>query len=102
MYAASARRLNVGPVIPGAAPYALEMNEMATVSSIARRTFVFEIAFFMFVVLMAALLVDSDFGHQSAKVFCVIRKVIEIWGIEEKHAARWILRGIACVEYYVH
>jgi hypothetical protein len=55
----------------------------------------------MFVALMAALLVNVDFGHQPAKVLCVVRQVIEIRGVEVEDLASLILRRVAGIEDHV-
>jgi hypothetical protein len=39
----------------------------------ARNSRVIEISFFMFVALIAALLIDPDLGHQPAEIFGVVR-----------------------------
>jgi hypothetical protein len=54
--------LNVGPVIPGAAACATVVYK-ATAITIAKSSFVVEIAFFMFVALIAALLDNVHFRH---------------------------------------
>jgi hypothetical protein len=74
MKAAFAVRLKVGPVIPGAAAYAVvAMNNNATATIGTRSCRVFEIAFFMFVALIVELLIDMDLGHQPAEIFGVVR-----------------------------
>src|ERR1700756_575617 len=89
MYAVAACRLKVVPVMPGAAAKAGTVSSMAATTTARSR--VFKIEFFMLVALMAALLLthtvrdavaDMNFGHQSAEVLRVVRKVIEIWGVE--------------------
>ena len=79
--------MNVGPVMPGVAENAAGATNSATAAVNAARSFrVFEIAFFMFVALIAALLIaivpegaavdavaNVDLGHQPAEVLGVIR-----------------------------
>jgi hypothetical protein len=64
--------LKVGPVIPGAAAYAVAVTNKARamVRRVAIRVMV--IAFFMLVALIAALLVNVDFGHQAAEVLRIV------------------------------
>src|SRR5258708_13565229 len=85
MFAACAVKLNVGPVMPGAAPYALVVTRNATTSIAARSSRVFESATFVFfaligslLALLSALLVDVDFGHEPAEILGVVGQVVEI------------------------
>src|ERR1700758_4594192 len=108
MYSARAVRLKVGPVIPGAAAKAAGASNSA-VSTIARNSCVFEIALFMFISLIAALLIASipegvaacdaaanvHFGHQAAKILSVVGQVVEIGGVEIENAIGRILGGVA-------
>src|SRR5437773_11061115 len=88
MYAGLATRLKIGPVIPGAAACAVAVNSMATPTSSAANSRVLLISFFMFLAFMAALLIDADFGHQTAEVFCVVGQVVKIGGVEVVSARR--------------
>jgi hypothetical protein len=64
MKAGCAVRLKVGPVIPGVAANAVPVSSSRTTATIgARNSRVIEFVFFMFVALMAALLIDVHFGH---------------------------------------
>src|SRR4029077_83632 len=89
MYAGPATKSKLGlvvdvvevPLMPGAAAKALIVSIIAT-ATIGARSRVCKIAFFMFVALMAALLIDVNFGHQSAEVLCVVGEVVKIGGIE--------------------
>src|SRR5579864_6031293 len=68
--------------MPGAAAYAETASNIAMATIAARSSCVLTIAFFMFVALMAALLINVDFGHQAAEVLCVVGKVIKIRGVK--------------------
>ena len=98
MNAACAVRLKVGPVIPGAAAFAEGVTKRATATVTAKTSCVFHIMLFMFVALMAALLIDPNFGHQSAEVLGVVRQVVKIGGIEVVHLARFVFRGVAGIQ----
>src|SRR5947209_57515 len=74
--------LKVGPVIPGAAAFAEGVTNSATAIITAKTSCVFHIMFFIFVDLIAVLLVNVDFGHQSAEVLRVVRQVVKIGGVE--------------------
>jgi hypothetical protein len=85
------------PVIPGAAAKAVAVSNIADAAN-ATRSLVIENIFFMFVALMAALLIDPNFGHQSAEVLGVVRQVVKIGGIEVVHLARFVFRGVAGIQ----
>src|SRR5215470_20026472 len=101
MNAGCAVRLKVGPVIPGAAACAAGVSSSATATISATSSCVFAIFLFMFVVLMAALLVDPDFGHQAAEVLSIVRQVVKVGGVEVEHASRRILRRITGVQNHI-
>src|SRR5579864_454205 len=100
MYADEAVRLNVGPVIPGAAANAVAVRSIA-IASTGARDLAFKMIFFMFVALIAALLIDPNFGHKSAEVLGVVRQVIKIGGVQVEHAAGGIFGGVTGVQNYV-
>src|SRR5512144_2250025 len=87
------------PLTPGAAANATVVASRSASTTIgARRCCVFEIAFFMFVALMAALLVgDLDFGHKPTEVLGIVRQVIKIGGVEVIRS-RW---DVGAVENHV-
>src|ERR1700746_1640154 len=93
MYAGEAVRLKGGPVIPGAAANAVAVRSMA-IATTGARNLVFKIMFFMFVALIAALLIDPNFGHQPAEVLGIIRQVIKIGGVEIEDLAGRVTRRI--------
>jgi len=73
--------------MPGAAAYAVAVSNNATAASGAKNR-VFEIVVFIFVVLIAALLVgDTNLGHQPAEVLGVVGQVVEIGGVKIVNAA---------------
>src|SRR3979409_434756 len=97
MNAACAVSLKLGPVIPGAEACAVAVNSEASASITTGSSLDIEIAFFMFVsliasllALIAALLIDMDLGHEPTEIFGVVRQVIQVGGIQIEHAARWI------------
>src|SRR5882762_2523089 len=92
MYAGEAVRLNEVPLMPGAAACAVAASSVAANISAAKSR-VMLVSFFMFIALMAALLIDPNFGHQSAKVLRVVRQVIKIGGVEVV-GAFWHAGGI--------
>ena len=94
--------------MPGAVAYAAAGSKNAIANIGARSSRVFEIAFFIFVVLIgsllaliAALLLDTNLSHQPAEVFRVVGQVVEIGGVEIKHAACRILCRIGGVQNHV-
>src|SRR3954447_21924342 len=99
MYASFAIRSKLGPLIPGAAALAAGApNSTAAIVSVRTRC-IFQILLFMFIGLIAALLIgDVDFGHQSAEVLRVVRQVIKIGRVEIENAAARIQRCIAGIE----
>src|SRR6184192_1407432 len=99
MELACAIKLNAGPVMPGAAARVVAVSSNASTSKTSNRDF--EIIIFVFVAFIAALLVDVDLGHEPAKIFSVIGKVVEIRGVQIEHAARGILRCIAGIQNHV-
>src|ERR1700756_1036651 len=100
MYSARAVRLKGGPVIPGAAAKAAGASNSA-VSTAARSSCVCEIAFFMFITLIAALLIDPDFRHKSAEILGIVGQMIEIRGVEVIHVTRVVLVGVAGIQDHV-
>src|ERR1700675_2849546 len=103
MYAACAVRLNVGPVMPGAAAWAAAAYISAAAVAMGNSRFI-EVTFcMMFVLIAASPLIDVNLGHQAAKVLSVVRQVIEL-GREKKvdaacrqrrRAGRGGVRGIS-------
>src|SRR3974390_2218194 len=94
-------RLKVGPVIPGAAACAIPQRNSARAAASTGNSLVDEITDFLLNWFIVALLVDVDFGHEPAEVFCVVRKVIEVRRVEVEHAARGIKGRVASVENHV-
>src|SRR6266568_9081999 len=101
MWAGDATRLKVGPVIPGlAAKTAGVINGVAAIT--ARSSCFIEIFFFMFIGVIAALLVvvariakcvptrdggaDVNFGHEPAEILGVVGQVVEIGRVEVERA----------------
>src|SRR6516225_8878652 len=90
--------------MPGTAPYAVAVSSNAATAVSASR--VIEIAFIVFLALIAALLLariperiaatdaaaDMDFGHHATEVFGVVGKVVELGCVEIEHAPRRIER----------
>src|SRR5215469_2387807 len=68
--------------MPGAAAYALAVNSIITAKVSPKSICVFEIVFFMFIALIARLLVHVDFGHQAAEVLRVVRQMVKVGGVE--------------------
>src|SRR6202051_4126956 len=101
MWASCAVRLKVWPVMPGAAANAAVAVDNVSAAIAAKSSRVFEIAFFIFVVLIAALLIDTDFSHQPAKVLGIVRQMVELRGIKVEHAAGRILRCIPGIQNHV-
>src|SRR3954471_16504441 len=116
MYAGEASRLNVGPVIPGLAAKAACVLNSANAATNISNSCVFEILLFMFIGVIAALLVvtgapkcvtarhggaDMNFGHEAAEVLGVVRQVVEIGGVQVVHVAGVVLVGIAGVENHI-
>src|SRR6516164_418198 len=110
-YACCAVRLKTGvlaaPVIPGAAANAAGARNSVVATTSARRSFVLNVDLFIFFGLIASLLIagvakcaashgvaDMDLGHQTTEIFCVVREVIELWGIKEVGFASSIGRPI--------
>src|SRR3974390_781845 len=98
-YAVCAVRLKTGalaaPVIPGAAANATGATDSVAAATSARRSCVLNAAFFMFFGFIAALLIagvtkcasghavaDMHLGHKTAEVLCIVREVIELWGVK--------------------
>src|SRR5207237_10164408 len=80
MNAALAVRPKLLPLTPGAAACAIAVSSNATATIGARYSRTFRIACFIFVVLIASLLIDTDFGHQPAEVLRVISQAGEVGG----------------------
>src|SRR5215468_973143 len=93
MKLARAVKLNVGPVIPGAAACIVWVSDKVMANMVKESNRVPE-AFVVFINRMAALLLDVDLGHQSTKVLGVVRQVIEICGVEVKSLASLVSRGV--------
>src|SRR5215469_8273410 len=69
--------------MPGAAAYALAVHSNITRAKVSPKSIcVFEIVFFMFITLMARLLIHVDFGHQPAEVLRVVREMVKVGGVE--------------------
>src|SRR5882762_6025845 len=68
--------------MPGAAACAVPVNSRASAIVTTGSSLYIEIAFFIFIALIAALLVDMNFGHEPAEIFGVVGKVVEIGGVE--------------------
>src|SRR3979411_2857844 len=68
--------------MPGAAACAVPVNSRASAIITTGNSSDIEIAFFIFIALIAALLVDMNFGHEPAEIFGVVGKVVEIGGVE--------------------
>src|SRR5467141_2895147 len=102
MNAACAVSLKVGPLMPGAAACAVAVNSKASASITTGSSLDIEIAFFIFVSLIASLLAliaallisNTDLGHEPAEIFGVVRQVVQVGGIEVEHAARRVAGGI--------
>src|SRR5271165_2438289 len=92
--------------MPGAAAKAagVKSSVIATVS--ARSSCVLDVGFFMFIGLIAALLIagvskrvtghavaNVDLGHHPAEVLRIIGQHLEIWGVDVESAAYWIEFG---------
>src|SRR5438270_11513479 len=84
--------------MPGAAACAVAANSTASAIITTGSRLDFEIAFFIFVALIAVpYLIDMNFGHQPTDIFVVVGQVVEVGGEEIEHAARWTKRcRIAC------
>src|SRR5215471_8646018 len=98
-YACSAVRLKTGvvapPVMPGAAANDAGVSNSVT-ATISARNRVLNVSFFMFIGLIAALLVagvperiatgdavaDMNFRHQTTEILGVVGEVIELGGVE--------------------
>ena len=73
------------PVMPGSRSMRRRREQHRRCRHQRQRAVLFiEIAFFMFVALIAALLIDVDFGHQSAEVLGVVRQVVKVGGVEDR------------------
>src|SRR3981081_689274 len=108
MKAGCAVKVKVESAIPGAAACAVAGSNDATAALAARSSRVFGVAFFIFVALIgsllaliAALLIDADFGHQPTEVLGIVRQVVKIGGVEIEHAARRILCRVARIQNHV-
>src|SRR5882762_10199880 len=82
MKLARAVRLNVGPVMPGAAACAAAVSSKTTTTITTGTSRVIEIALFIFIGLMAALLLDDDFSHQPTKVLGIVGQMVKLGGVE--------------------
>src|SRR5690349_7629287 len=101
MYAACAVRLKAVPAIPGVAAFAEGATNSAIASVSARTRYVLRIVLFMFFDLIAALLVNVHFGHESAEVLRVVRQVVQIGGVQIESAALRIKGLVAGVEKHI-
>src|SRR5215469_5034662 len=69
--------------MPGVAAYALAVNSNIATAKVSPKSIcVFEIVFFMFIALMAQLLINVDFGHQPTEVLRVVRQMVKVGGVE--------------------
>src|SRR3981189_2856489 len=68
--------------MPGAAACAVPVNSKASAVITTGSSLDIEIAFFIFIALIAALLIDMDFGHEPAEILGVVGQVVELRGIE--------------------
>src|ERR1700752_1093345 len=80
--------------MPGAAACAVAASSKTIAPIGTRSNCVFEIAFFMFIAFIAALLIDMDLGHQPAEVLGVVGEVVEIGGVEKEHLALRVARRV--------
>src|SRR5260370_18198643 len=94
--------------MPGAAAKAVAASHIKRAIG-ARNRPVFEIAVFIVISLIAALLItgvpicvapghtaaDMDLSHHSTEVFGVVGKVVKVGGVKVKHAARRVQRCCA-------
>src|SRR5882762_3460393 len=94
-------RAKPGPVMPGAAACAVAVSSKVTPTIKIGSSLVIEIALFLFIALIAALLIDMDLGHQPTEVLGIVRQVIKIGGVEIEDAARGVLGGIGRIQDHV-
>src|SRR5258708_1670434 len=94
MEASFACKLKLVPVMPGAVACAVAVNSNVSASIATGASLNIEIVLFIFVALIAALLVDPDFSHQSTEVLGIVRQVVEIGGIEIKYLASRVTSGV--------
>src|SRR5438309_5176151 len=84
IYPAAAVKLKLVPLIPGTAACAVPESNKASAATTRGSRPVTRFCFFMFVFLIAALLVgDHDFGHKASEVLGVVREVIEVGCVQE-------------------
>src|SRR5260221_12282843 len=74
MYPGAATRSKTGPVMPGTAALTLRANSGARMTAALRTSSPVNFCMSR----MAALLVNPDFGHHAAEVFCIVGQVIEL------------------------
>src|SRR5882762_4996618 len=101
MKLACAVRAKPGPVMPGAAACAVAVSSKVTAIITTGSSRVIEIAFFVVIALIAALLIDMDLGHQPAKVLSIVRQVVKIGGVEVKDAARRVFDSVGCIQDHI-
>src|SRR5215469_15746096 len=83
--------------MPGAAACAVTVSTTPKTTTSTGSSLVVEVTGFLFIWLIAALLIDMDFRHQPTEVLGIVGQVIKIWGVEIVGA-----RGNACaVENHV-
>src|SRR5215470_18056272 len=97
MKAGLAERLNAVPLTPGVVAWAADDNSARAVT-INENTREIEIAVFLVIEVIAALLLDPNFRHQPAEVLGVIREVIEIAGVEIKHLTGLVFPCVASIQ----
>src|ERR1700737_3293176 len=99
--------LKLVPVMPGVVACAVAASSMPNATITTGSSLAIEFGFFVFIWLMAALLLtclgrgvhrvaDVDLRHQPAEVLGVVGQMVKLWGEEIKLLADRIL-GVACV-----
>src|ERR1700751_2234151 len=94
MKLARAVKLNVGPVIPGAAACAVAVSSKVTTTITIGNDRDVEAVLFEFFARIAALLLDMDLGHEPTKVLGIVRQVVEVRRVEVEGLARLVTRSI--------
>src|SRR5260221_3852171 len=92
MYPGAATRSKTGPVMPGTAALTLRANSGARMTAALRTSSPVNFCMSR----MAALLVNPDFGHHAAEVFCIVGQVIELRRVQVVRA-RGVRRRAAAV-----
>src|ERR1700694_1465426 len=94
--------LKLVPVMPGVVACPLAASSMPNATITTGSSLAIEFGFFVFVWLMAALLLtylgrgvhrvaDVDLRHQPAEVLGVVGQMVKLWGEEIKLLAGWII-----------